>query len=151
MLQSPFATLTDGLDYAASGETGFNFFNARAQLETVLTYSELRDNAIAIAKGLVGYAERNSRIGIIATTSPEFITLFFACQYAGLVPAPLPLPVTLGGRSAYERQLQRMADTADLRALLTPSSMEPVISAALHNHDTPVSYTHLTLPTILLV
>ena len=135
---SPFLTLTDGLDYAAKADTGFNFFDARGNLKTVLTYSEMRKKAIDVAKGLVGFADRDARIGICATTSPEFAILFFACQYAGLVPAPLPLPVTLGGRSSYERQLQRMADTADLRAIFTPASMEPIMSSALNDHITPI-------------
>ena len=135
---SPFLTLTDGLDYAAKADTGFNFFDARGNLKTVLTYREMRKKAIDVAKGLVGFADRDARIGICATTSPEFAILFFACQYAGLVPAPLPLPVTLGGRSSYERQLQRMADTADLRAIFTPASMEPIMSSALNDHITPI-------------
>jgi fatty-acyl-CoA synthase len=135
---SPFSTLTEGLDYAAQGETGFNFFDARGKLKTVLTYQEMRSRAIETAKGLVGFADKNARIGICATTSPEFAILFFACQYAGLVPAPLPLPVTLGGRGSYERQLQRMADTADLRAIFTPASMEPIMSSALNDHITPI-------------
>ena len=131
---STFKTLTEGLDYAAQGKTGLNFFDGRGNLKTALTYKEIRDRAIEVAKGLVGFADRDARIGIVATTSPEFVILFFACQYAGLVPAPLPLPVTLGGRSSYERQLQRMADTADLRALFAPTSMEPIMSAALNDH-----------------
>jgi len=135
---SPFSTLTEGLDYAAQGETGFNFFDARGNLKTVLTYREMRERAIEAAKGLVGFADKDARIGICATTSPEFAILFFACQYAGLVPAPLPLPVTLGGRGSYERQLQRMADTADLRAIFTPASMEPIMSSALNDHITPI-------------
>jgi len=135
---SPFHTLTDGLDYAAQGDTGFNFYDARGKLKTVLTYKEMRERAIEVAKGLVGFADKEARIGICATTSPEFAVLFFACQYAGLVPAPLPLPVTLGGRGSYERQLQRMADTADLRAIFTPASMEPIMSSALNDHITPI-------------
>ncbi len=135
---SPFPTLTDGLDYAAKGDTGFNFYDARGKLKTVLTYKDMRARAIETAKGLVGFADKEARIGICATTSPEFAVLFFACQYAGLVPAPLPLPVTLGGRGSYERQLQRMADTADLRAIFTPASMEPIMSSALNDHITPI-------------
>lgn len=135
---SPFSTLTEGLDYAAQGETGFNFFDARGKLKTVLSYRDMRNQAIDVAKGLVGFADKDARIGICATTSPEFVVLFFACQYAGLVPAPLPLPVTLGGRGSYERQLQRMADTAELRAIFTPASMEPIMSAALNDHITPI-------------
>ncbi len=135
---SNFDTLSEGLDYAAQGATGFNFYSGRGELVTCLPYSEMRERAIEVAKGLVQFAEKDARIGLCATTSPEFAILFFACQYAGLVPAPLPLPVTLGGRSSYERQLQRMADTGDFHALFAPSSMEAIISAALNDHDTPV-------------
>ncbi len=135
---SDFDTLTNGLDYAARCETGFNYYSARGELKSTLSFSELREQAIDMAKRLVPFAEKDARIGLCATTSPEFAILFFACQYAGLVPAPLPLPVTLGGRSSYERQLQRMADTGDFHAILTPSSMEAIISAAMNDHDTPV-------------
>lgn len=135
---SDFDTLTAGLDYAATCDTGFNFFSGRGELVTRLPYSEMRERAIEVAKGLAQYAEKDARIGLCATTSPEFAILFFACQYAGLVPAPLPLPVTLGGRSSYERQLQRMCDTGDFHALFAPNSMETIISTALNDHDTPV-------------
>ena len=135
---SEFETLTEGLDYAANCNTGFSYYSARAELKSVLSYKDLRAQAVDMAKRLVPFAEKNARIGLCATTSPEFAILFFACQYAGLVPAPLPLPVTLGGRSSYERQLQRMADTGDFHAIFTPSSMEAIISAAMNDHDTPV-------------
>lgn len=138
LIPCEFETLTEGLDYAAQCNTGFNYYSARAELKSTLSFKELRDKAMDVAKRLVPFAEKDARIGLCATTSPEFAILFFACQYAGLIPAPLPLPVTLGGRSSYERQLQRMADTGDFHAILTPSSMEAIISAALNDHETPV-------------
>ena len=133
-----FPTLTDALDYAATCDTGFNFYDGRGRVTTVMPYAELRARAVEVAKGLVPFARKNARVGICAVTSPEFAVLFFACQYAGLVPAPLPLPVTLGGRSSYERQLQRMTDTGDFHALLCPESMEPIISSALNDFKVPV-------------
>ena len=133
-----FATLCDALDYAATCDTGFNFFDGRANLKTALPYSELREKAIELAKRLVPFADKNSRIGLAAVSTPEFAVMFMACQYAGLVPAPLPLPVTLGGRGSYERQLQRMADTGDFHALFCPSSMEPIMSSALNDQAIPV-------------
>ena len=133
-----FDTLCDALDYAATGKTGFNYFNGKAQLKDTLSYSELRTRAIDVAKRLVPYAEKNSRIGIAAVSTPEFAVMFFACQYAGLVAAPVPLPVTLGGRSSYERQLQRMADTGDFHVLLCPESMEPIMRSALNDQAIPV-------------
>ncbi|CAM3789384.1 fatty acyl-AMP ligase [Litorimonas haliclonae] len=135
---SDFATLCDGLDYAAQGKTGLNYFDGKAKLKTVLTYRELRERSIDLAYRLVKFAPKNSRIGLAAVSTPEFAVLFFACQYAGLVPAPLPLPVTLGGRGSYERQLQRMADTGDFHALFTPESMEPIMSSALNDQAIPV-------------
>lgn len=144
---SDFDTLTKGLDYAATCETGFSYYSARAELKSTLSYKEVREQAIEMAKRLVPFAEKNARIGLCATTSPEFAVFFFACQYAGLIPAPLPLPVTLGGRSSYERQLQRMADTGDFHAVFTPNSMEPIISAAMNDHDTPV----MTFEDVLLL
>lgn len=133
-----FATLSEALDYAATGDTGFNYFDGKGRLRTRLSYADLREQAIDVAKRLVGFAPKNSRIGLAAVSTPEFAVLFCACQYAGLVPAPLPLPVTLGGRSSYERQLERMADTGDFFALFAPASMEPIMSSALNDTATPV-------------
>jgi fatty-acyl-CoA synthase len=133
-----FDTLIEGLEYAAEGNSGFNFFTGKGELKSVLTFSELRDQAIEMAYRLVGVTDPGDRVGICAVTSPDFAIMFFACQYAGLIPAPLPLPVTLGGRGSYERQLQRMADTGDFSALLTPKSMENIMSSALNDHDVPV-------------
>jgi len=133
-----FETLCEALDYAATCSTGFNYFDGKANLKTSLPYKDLRENAITLAKRLVPFADKNARIGLAAVSTPEFAIMFMACQYAGLVPAPLPLPVTLGGRGSYERQLQRMADTGDFHALFCPSSMEPIMSSALNDQAIPV-------------
>ena len=133
-----FETLCEALDYASACNTGFNYFDGKANLKTSLPYAELREKAVELAKRLVPFADKNARIGLAAVSTPEFAVMFMACQYAGLVPAPLPLPVTLGGRSSYERQLQRMADTGDFHALFCPSSMEPIMSSALNDQAIPV-------------
>jgi fatty-acyl-CoA synthase len=138
MVRGEFKTLTEGLEYAARCNTGLNFFTSRGELKTKLGYTELRDKAMEAGRRLVAITDVGDRVGICAVTSADFAIMFFACQYAGLVPAPLPLPVTLGGRGNYERQLQRMADTGDFAALLTPASMENIISSALNDHDVPV-------------
>src|SRR5689334_22556882 len=84
-----FDTLVAGLDYAADGATGLNFFSARDELETALPYRELRERALDLALRLAGRGlERGDRVAIVAETSPDFVTIFFACQYAGLVPVP---------------------------------------------------------------
>ena len=49
-----FVTLAEGLDYAAQGRTGCNFFSARGELEQVLPYKELRRRARDLAARLGG-------------------------------------------------------------------------------------------------
>ena len=48
-----FETLVDGLDYAAKGETGCNFFSPRGELQEALTYAEIRSRAIEMAQRFV--------------------------------------------------------------------------------------------------
>ena len=89
-----FATLTDALDYAARGETGYNFYELRGGLACKLPYAEVREKARALASKLAAKFKRGDRIALVAETSPEFAITFFACQYAGLIPAPMPSPAT---------------------------------------------------------
>jgi fatty-acyl-CoA synthase len=121
---SGFATLTEGLDYAARGETGCNFFSARGELEQVVPYRRLRARAMDLALRLSGLGfARGSRVALVAETSPAFLEFFFACQYAGLIPVPLPLSVNFGGREAYEERLRGMLRTAQVRAAIASEEL----------------------------
>lgn len=111
-----FETIVEGLDYAARGETGCNFFSSRGELVQVLGYREIRDRAADLARALErSGVPRGERLAIIAETSPDFLIFFFACQYAGLVPVPLPLSVNLGGRETYVARLRSMIKQAGAR------------------------------------
>jgi fatty-acyl-CoA synthase len=104
-----FSTLAEALDYAAQGETGANFYNGKGQLEAVLPYSVLRADALDIARQLMGLGlERGSRVALVAETYPDFLRFFYACQYAGMVPVPLPASIHLGGHKFYVAQLRRL-------------------------------------------
>ena len=119
-----FATLTEGLDYAARGVTGFNFFSSRGELETALPYAELRLQAIDMARRLAATGlERGDRVAIVAETSPDFVKVFFACQYAGLVPVPLPLCINIGGHDAYVERLRGMLQAASARLTVAPADL----------------------------
>ena len=128
-----FATLTDALDYAATGETGCNFFNLRGEVQARLPYSMLRDEARKLARKLAARFERGARLAIVAETSPDFLIAFFACQYAGLVPAPMPLPVNLGGKDGYLTQVRLMVQGAKAAAAIGPASLKDFLIAALEN------------------
>ena len=107
-----FDTLIEALEYAAKGTTGYNFHDARGKLRSVLSYRLLRQNARLMAERLSGFGlAHGSRVAIIADTSPEFIELFFACRYAGLVPFAMPVPVNLGSHAMYVQQLRAMLNS----------------------------------------
>jgi fatty-acyl-CoA synthase len=112
-----FETLTAALEYAASGTAGYNFYDAKGNLRSVLPYQALRENARTSAQRLsvLGLA-RGERVAIIADTSPEFVELFFACRYAGLIPYAMPVPVNLGSHAVYVQQLRGMLEAGQASA-----------------------------------
>ena len=115
-----FATLVDALDYAAHGESGFNYYDGRGKLIATLPYRELRARAVAMAVHLAPLG-RGQRLALVAHTHPDFAVMFYACQYAGLVPVPLPASVHLGGREAYIRHLrQLLCDCVAVAAFAPP-------------------------------
>ena len=104
-----FESLSEALDYAARGQTGANFYNGKGQLEAVLPYSILRDEAMGIGSRLAGMnLPRGSRVALVAETCPDFLRFFYGCQYAGMVPVPLPASIHLGGHKSYVAQLRRL-------------------------------------------
>ena len=126
-----FSTLADGLDYAARGVTGLNFFSARGDLQTALPYGELRRRAADLALRVVGSGlERGDRVAIVAETSPEFVSMFFACQYAGLVPVPLPLCINIGGHDAYVQRLRGMLAAAGAALAVAPDDLLATLAEA---------------------
>jgi fatty-acyl-CoA synthase len=108
-----FETLAEGLDYAARGVTGFNFYSARGQLQSVLAYAELRRQAVATARKLLSLGlKRGDRVAVVAETGPEFMAVFFGCQYAGLVPCPMPYTMYIGGKESYIERVAGMLSAA---------------------------------------
>ena len=79
-----FANLADALDYAAQGDSGFNFYDHRGELDAVLSYSDLRDEARTLARRLLGLGlKRGARVGIIAETDPMFQRFFLPASTRG--------------------------------------------------------------------
>jgi fatty-acyl-CoA synthase len=126
-----FSSLAEALDYAAQGKTGYNFYNGKGELDVVIPYAALRDDARQIAQRLLGLnVERGARVAIVADTHPDFVRFFFACQYAGLVPVPLPASIHLGGHKAYIEQLHRLLINCQASVAVAPPTFEPFLSEA---------------------
>lgn len=127
-----FTSLAEGLDYAAQGDTGVNFFSSRGSLEKALPYRELREDALALARRLSAtQLVRGDRIGVIAETSRDFLAVFFACQYAGFVPVPLPLSINFGGKDAYVERLRGMLQAAGARAAVAGPELIGILREAV--------------------
>jgi len=126
-----FTTLSEALDYAATGETGYNFYTGRGELYATLPYSVLRDEALTLARRLLGLGLKpDDRVALVAETTPDFARFFFACQYAGLVPVPLPVSVNLGNHRAYIEQLQGLLKVCKPSAAMAPSGLRTLLTEA---------------------
>ncbi len=107
-----FEGLADALNYAAAGRGGYNFYDGSGRLSAVLPYQELREEALCLARRFTSLGlPRYSRVAIIADTAPFFHRFFFAAQYAGLIPVPLPAAIQMGGGDAYVAQIHRMLES----------------------------------------
>lgn len=134
-----FATLTEALDYAAQGETGINVYSPRGELQEVLSYADLRDQSRALAGRMLATGlQPGERVAMIAETDGDFIRAFFACQYAGLIPAPMPLPAAFGGKDAYIAHIRRMIETARASAALGPGELQEWLGLAAEGLDLKV-------------
>lgn len=118
-------TILDALEAAARGPEGFNFHSGKGVLTEALAYATLVAEARALASRLLGAGLRaGDHVALIADTEGDFVRLFFACSYARIVPAPMPLPMAFGGREAYLGHLRRMMECANAGAAFAPAAMK---------------------------
>ncbi|WP_267350714.1 fatty acyl-AMP ligase [Sphingomonas sp. GM_Shp_2] len=126
-----FETLGEALDYAAEGNRGLNFHDARGTLLRPYPFAQLRRDALDYARRLIAAGIRpEDRIAIVAETGAEFAALFFGVVYAGAWPVPLPLPTSFGGRGSYIEQLRVQLSSCDPRMLIYPPELAPMAGEA---------------------
>jgi fatty-acyl-CoA synthase len=134
--QGDFASLAQALDYAVRGQTGYNFYDGTAKLSAVLPYKKLRKEARSLARRMLGLGlRRGARVALVADTHPDFMRYFFACQYAGLVPVPLPAPIQLGIRQDYAGQLRRLLQVCKAEIAIASESYLPDLMKAAARLD----------------
>ena len=129
--EGEFEGLADALDFAARGQTGYNFYSGSGELDAAVPYAQLRQQAVATARRLAHLdLPRHSRVAIIADTDPLFHRFFFACQYAGLIPVPMPAALQMGGGDAYVGQIQRMMESCGAAVAVAPDSFVDLLQTA---------------------
>jgi len=121
---SDFDSLVEALEYAAQGVRGINFYSARGELKQSVSYHDLCEWAKRIGSKLIalGFAP-GERLALIAATQADFVAVFFGCQYAGVLPVPLPLPTSFGGRESYVTQLRRQMESCRASGVVGPAGM----------------------------
>lgn len=126
-----FATLGDALDYAAEGQRGLNFHDARGTLTRPYPFHEMRADALAQARRLIAAGVKpEDRIALIAETGADFAALFFGVIYAGAWPVPLPLPTSFGGSQHYIDQLAVQLESCDPKMLFYPAELSAMAGEA---------------------
>jgi fatty-acyl-CoA synthase len=126
-----FATFGEALDYAAKGQRGLNFHDPRGTLIRAYPYSELRDEALAMAYRLIAHGvKKGDRVALIAETGTQFAALFCGAVYAGAWPVPLPLPTSFGGKDNYIDQIAVQLASSDPMVLFYPAEIAEMAHAA---------------------
>ncbi|WP_277964016.1 fatty acyl-AMP ligase [Pseudomonas sp. RIT-To-2] len=126
-----FESLPDALDYAATGNAGMNFYDRRGQLVSSFEYRMLKQRAVLTARRLLGQGlSRGDRVALIADTSAAFVEVFFACQYAGLVPVPLPIPMGMGQHASYVEKLRGLLLSCGPAAVCGTEEWLPLVREA---------------------
>ncbi|MFD1702326.1 fatty acyl-AMP ligase [Methylopila henanensis] len=141
------ATILDALDAAAASDRGFDFYSARGALLESLPYARLREDARALgARLLAAGLVPGDRVALIAETEADFARLFFACGYARLIPAPMPLPMAFGGRENYLAHIRRMIECADAAAAFAPAALKDWLDEAAAGLPLKLSGTVADIP-----
>jgi len=126
--------LSESLDYAAQTLGKVRFFDHNAVVVSECTFEEVRIRALKHAQYLLSLDfPRGSYVALIAETRLEFIILFYACQYAGLIPSALPFTVRPTGREVYEKKLLRFLDILKPVLLIAPESIDPIVQSIGQN------------------
>jgi fatty-acyl-CoA synthase len=130
-IRAQFATFNDAIDYAAQSLKGLNFHDMRGELARVYPYSEMREDALVMARRLIAAGiGKEDRVALIAETGADFAALFCACVYVGAWPVPLPLPTSFGGKESFIDQLAVQLLSSDPKILLYPEEIAEMASAA---------------------
>ncbi len=118
--------LRDLADSQAS-QTAFHFLNERSGSITQMSFATLDQKSRAIAAG-VQQAGIKARALLLFDRPTDFVSAFFGCLYAGVVPVPAYPPAP---NPAHWQRLEDIAVDAGVDGLLSSTKLLPSIEAAM--------------------
>lgn len=129
--QAGFDNLCEALDHAADSSSAVSFFDGKGRLDSALTYASLREKALAAASLLRREGlQRGDRLVLVADSTPEFLIAFYGCQYAGVVPCPIPPLTHAKDLESARRIVGAWMMNAQTRWIACPSTMAAMINMA---------------------
>ncbi|MEN3930242.1 AMP-binding protein [Microvirga sp. W0021] len=140
-----FKTTVEALQAAASCERHLRFHDGNGTPTVTLSYEELNAQAISIAQRLHNYDLRaGDRVAIAAETRPEFLYVFYGCQYAGIIPCPLPYRSRFEKPGLYAAKIGAMLRNGEIKAVISLPEQDYIADIALENTARAISYDALT-------
>lgn len=123
-----FQTLAQALDNASHSLASMSFFNASGHISSTCSYKELHQMALQIATlPAIQKLPRHTKVALLAETRIEFISMFFACQYAGLLPCPLAFSLSATDQETYTKKLSHLLTTCEAKLVVVPQSINSLI------------------------
>ncbi|MBC7953274.1 MAG: fatty acyl-AMP ligase [Rhodospirillaceae bacterium] len=137
-MSDPIRTLPDALAAAALKTGRVTVRGPGGSVVEASDWAAIAEDNICLARRLLSTGlKAGARIGLMAETDLAFIRLFLACQRAGLVPVPLPLPGSFGYREAHADKLARLLAACDARAAVAAPALLPFLPGGLDLAATP--------------
>ncbi|MEU3766209.1 AMP-binding protein [Amycolatopsis keratiniphila] len=135
-------TMADLLPILAQRTAGELVF---PELNISLAHREIPARAYGVAAELrrAGLDDRSDhRVGILAATSPEFVSALFGVFVANCAAVPIPVPSLAGGMESALERLDALVRGADLRCILVGPPFDEV-GAAIQERNPEVAVVHI--------
>ena len=131
-------TLPEALAKAARADAGYLFLSADgggaapdAASGTYRSYADMQRLSWQVARALRdARVRRGDLVAIVLADAEQFLTTLFGASMAGVVPASLYPPSTMGELPRYLEQTARILRACSARVVVTSRTLAPSFEAA---------------------
>ncbi|MES1256649.1 MAG: AMP-binding protein, partial [Acidobacteriota bacterium] len=115
-------TIPEALDDAARSGQGYTF--VVNGVETTRTYADLQQRAFGVARALRDQGlRRGDLVALVIADAESFLTALFGASMAGLIPASLYPPTTIGDLSRYFGLTTAILRASGARAVVATATL----------------------------
>jgi len=126
---SKLRTLPEALRQAARGDAGYCF--VASGLERWASYAQVRQTSLGVARALrESGLRRGDLVALVLSDAEQFLTALYGTSMAGLMPASLYPPATIGDLPPYMELTAAILRASGARAVITTDALAPSFEAA---------------------